>query len=151
MCTSVTWKDDKLVYLGGQEKKSDNKIHTHTHECSELLILPCETRWMGPAFLVWLAPRWQAHYSRVSGDLGVKVISANSLQLSVPLTALPEQHKRHVSFKSWIPQGAACVPSPVKHFWVTERHLGTWQAFIFCPTTTFPEVSVSAAFKCSDI
>lgn len=36
----------------------------------------------------------------------MKVISANSLQPSVPLATLPEQHGRHGPFKSLIPQGA---------------------------------------------
>lgn len=117
-----------FVWKAGKRNLTIKFPHTHAraHTSSELLILPRETRLMGAAFLRWLTPRWQAHYSRVSGDLGVKVISPNSLQLSVPLTSLPEQHGRQALFKSRIPQGAALVPCLVTRFlsdWETPGRL----------------------------
>lgn len=106
-----------FVWEPGKRNLTIKFPHTHARiQAQSYSSFPRETRLMGAAFLRWLTPRWQAHYSRVSGDLGVKVISVNSLQRSVPLTSLPEQHGRHALFKSRIPQGAALVPWMVTRF-----------------------------------
>lgn len=64
----------------------------------------------------------------------MKVIPTNSLQPSVPLTTLPEQHGRHGPFKSLIPQGA----TPTNTFLSDWKHLGVSQKTYFLSNHNVP-------------
>lgn len=151
MSRSATWKDDKLLCLGGQEKKPDNKIHPHTHthtriQARSYLSFPVKLGWWGQpsSYSLHLADRL------ITAEL-VETLAWKSSRPtpSSPLSRSPRclsNTDATVHSNHWFLRGQ----HPLIHFWVTENTWASRRKLIFCPTTMFPAVRFSAFFQCSD-
>lgn len=132
-----------FVWEAGKRNLTIKFPHTHTHiQAQSYSSFPRETILMGAAFLRWLTPRWQAHYSRVSGDLGVKVISQLPPALCpTHLAAWATRTPRSIQITDSTGGSACSVPGNTFAEWLRD----TWspdRKLIFCPTTMLPVVIV---------
>lgn len=152
-CFSELWavqQLEKMTSLCVWEARKRNltikftQTRTHTQALSHSSF-PVKLGWWGQPFLVSLTPRWQTHYSRVSGDLGVKVILANSLQSSFPA--------HHAAWATQTPRSIQITDSSGDN---TRYHISEWlkdtwapsKKLFFCSTTMFLAVRFSTFFKC---
>lgn len=121
--------------------------HTHTHtpiHAQSYSSLTVKLGWWGAAYLLWLTPCWQAHYSGVSGDLGVT--EPKSLR-PAPSSFLP--HSWHcltnidtsttLFIQTMDPPGSRACSEPGNTFqndWNAPECLT--KKLILCPPTVFP-------------
>lgn len=139
MSCSATWKDDKLVCSGGQEKKSDNKIHAHTRKRAEIQAL---SYWSFPVKLGWWGQ--PSSYSLPLTDrlITAELVETLAWKSSQPTPSSPlslssrclSNTDATVHSNHWFLRGQ----HPLIHFWVAERHLGAWWKAYFRSNNNVP-------------